>query len=497
MITRESQPCKPRGRVLVERKPRIVVPVLLAVITMVVGKVSGQSCQNQLEINACKTLCRATQGTCGALCNVAGGACWLGCQAAFGVCDAGCAACFASCDAVCCPLPDFICNCNSCRSSCNSCRTSCNNARATCERGCRLDCDDCILNCDAGCESLCRSYRKAGEHCFPLVDLCANGLVCWPLPFPGEALPRCFPEEDDTLYPDAVCRSLYSPSVHQAAIDTGLALTFGTGSGVSAVVGLSQELGTVYGPDGRFGCYVSSCLGLGTNVEISTYACLGFFESYDVVPGRGISIVESAGALVSFVTSQALDLNGRLVGTTDCLSLGVSLLPISAGVYDCTAIVDTVGMRRASDGALIAVNNSPPLALCRDVSACANSATCSAFANVDDGSVDPDGDALQLTQNPSGPYALGRHRVELTVRDSHGEAHLCTGEVVVEDCGVAPPDLDGNGRVDLRDVAAIFNCFAGPDVVPPNQNCSEIRVDCDDDLDGGDFRHLLLHWVGP
>jgi hypothetical protein len=136
-------------------------------------------------------------------------------------------------------------------------------------------------------------------------------------------------------------------------------------------------------------------------------------------------------------------------------------------------------------------------ALCRDVSACAETATCFAFANVDDGSVDPDGHALTLSQNPVGPYALGRHLVELTVQDSRGAIDTCTGEVVVEDCGVAPPDFDGSGRVDLRDAATMFNCFAGADVMPPDANCDEVRVDCDGDLDNGDFRRLLFRLVGP
>ncbi len=457
----------------------------------------GAECQNQAEIELCRALCSATEGTCGALCNFTSGACWVGCQAAFGSCDLGCAACDAGCSIGCCPLPDFVCDCGDCRAACDDCRTGCNRSRADCENGCRLDCDNCVLNCESGCQDLCRPFRKIGEHCAPVVDRCAHGLVCWPIPFPGELLPQCFPVEDDSIYPDEVCRSLYSSELHQGAIDLGAALTFGSGSGVAAVLGVTQELGNVYGPDGRYGCYASSCIGAVSTVEIGTYASVGFFNSYDDFGGEGITIVEEAGEGISFVTAQVLNLDGRLIGTADCLSLGVSLLPISVGVYDCVTIVDTVGQRRPTDGALIPVTNSTPLARCRNVVVCADALTCDAHTSINNGSVDPDGDVLVLSQLPSGPYGLGDHEVTLRVADSHGQFDECLGRVTVDDCRPAEPDYDRSGSVDLKDAATLFNCHTGRDASTVDHVCHQARVDCDADIDHDDLRHFVSQLRGP
>jgi hypothetical protein len=55
--------------------------------------------------------------------------------------------------------------------------------------------------------------------------------------------------------------------------------------------------------------------------------------------------------------------------------------------------------------------------------------SCTANANVDNGSFDPDaGDSVTLVQSPAGPYALGANSVTLTATDS------CSATVtVVED----------------------------------------------------------------
>src|SRR5437867_447538 len=47
-----------------------------------------------------------------------------------------------------------------------------------------------------------------------------------------------------------------------------------------------------------------------------------------------------------------------------------------------------------------------PSQKCKSVIAAADS-NCSANASVDDGSFDPDGDSITLTQSPAGPYPLG------------------------------------------------------------------------------------------
>lgn len=82
--------------------------------------------------------------------------------------------------------------------------------------------------------------------------------------------------------------------------------------------------------------------------------------------------------------------------------------------------------------------NTPPVAQCKDVTVTAG-LDCTAAASIDYGSYDPDGDAITLTQDPEGPYGLGKTSVTLTVTDSKGASSQCTGTVTVED--KTPPTI--------------------------------------------------------
>ena len=70
--------------------------------------------------------------------------------------------------------------------------------------------------------------------------------------------------------------------------------------------------------------------------------------------------------------------------------------------------------------------------MCRDVIVSAGP-NCMADASVDNGSFDPDGDPITLTQLPAGPYPLGTNLVALTVTDDKGAASGCSGRVIVLD----------------------------------------------------------------
>ncbi len=75
--------------------------------------------------------------------------------------------------------------------------------------------------------------------------------------------------------------------------------------------------------------------------------------------------------------------------------------------------------------------NSPPVAVCKDVSVIAPSGSCSASASIDGGSYDPDGDPLTYDQSPPGPYPLGENTVLLTVTDDHSASSSCSATVTV------------------------------------------------------------------
>ena len=85
------------------------------------------------------------------------------------------------------------------------------------------------------------------------------------------------------------------------------------------------------------------------------------------------------------------------------------------------------------EAAIVLPVNQPPVAVCRDVTVAADPGLCTADASIDDGSSDPDGDPITLTQAPPGPYPVGTTLVTLTVEDDEGETDTCQGLVTVED----------------------------------------------------------------
>lgn len=76
--------------------------------------------------------------------------------------------------------------------------------------------------------------------------------------------------------------------------------------------------------------------------------------------------------------------------------------------------------------------NQPPVAQCQNVTISANG-SCQANTNVDNGSYDPDGDLITITQSPLGPFVLGGTGVTLTVTDSNGNSASCSATVTVVD----------------------------------------------------------------
>ena len=95
--------------------------------------------------------------------------------------------------------------------------------------------------------------------------------------------------------------------------------------------------------------------------------------------------------------------------------------------------------------------NLPPEANCKDVTVSAD-ANCSADASINDGSSDPDGDALDITQDPPGPYPLGDTLVTLTVSDGQLEDE-CTATVTVVDD--TDPTINCPGNITVNNDAGV------------------------------------------
>jgi sugar lactone lactonase YvrE len=109
---------------------------------------------------------------------------------------------------------------------------------------------------------------------------------------------------------------------------------------------------------------------------------------------------------------------------------------------------------------VIAPTNHPPVARCTNVVVFAGGSGVAA-ASVDNGSYDPDGDPITITQTPPGPYPLGTSQVTLTVTDNHGASDSCHATVTVVD--TMPPE--------------IWSAAANPSVLwPPNHKMVAVSL---------------------
>jgi hypothetical protein len=93
--------------------------------------------------------------------------------------------------------------------------------------------------------------------------------------------------------------------------------------------------------------------------------------------------------------------------------------------------------------AVTAAANQPPEAICQDVEVNAAPGQCGANASIDNGSFDPEGAPLLLSQDPGGPYPIGDTEVTLIAFD--GElSGSCQATVTVTGENTSPTVLSCN-----------------------------------------------------
>src|SRR5215510_2812235 len=87
-----------------------------------------------------------------------------------------------------------------------------------------------------------------------------------------------------------------------------------------------------------------------------------------------------------------------------------------------------------------------------------------ANASIDNGSFDPNGEPITLTQTPAGPYSVGATNVVLTVTDSRGATSQCSSTVTVQAPTTttvsAPPPVQSGAVVTLSSTTIAQNCPA-------------------------------------
>jgi hypothetical protein len=129
--------------------------------------------------------------------------------------------------------------------------------------------------------------------------------------------------------------------------------------------------------------------------------------------------------------------NAVIIGSSQANSISASM-PAMCGFgdgYRIRVVSTQPHVISADNGEDITVyrrpgDNYPPVISCRNV-VLAVIENCKAHASIDNGTYDPDGDPVTLTQEPPGPYLVGSTLVTLTATDIYDAVSSCVAEVTV------------------------------------------------------------------
>lgn len=104
------------------------------------------------------------------------------------------------------------------------------------------------------------------------------------------------------------------------------------------------------------------------------------------------------------------------------------------------------------------------------------------------GSATTESDVIRIIYNLAG-LSVGPHTATVSVASVNAGNSPRTLPVTVTITSV-PPDLDGDGDVDLTDFGRFQTCLAGPGIPPPNPACLQADFSGDNDVDHADFNLL-------
>lgn len=237
-----------------------------------------------------------------------------------------------------------------------------------------------------------------------------------------------------------------------------LSITNTLGTQPTGVTGVTTATGTQTGRINRNGV-VSSCgsaksfpgtISGSHAFDAYTFtACQSFCMEVGLNAGAaGVNLFSSAYSPAYDPTSIGTDYLGDAGLSTNAQSFSVNTT--SGTPY--TIVVNDVGGNPPPSGtpntytveipvcAFSCNHNHLPVAAAHDVTVYAADTGGTASADIDNGSSDPDGDTITLTQSPAGPYAVGVTTVMLTVVDSKGATSQTSADVTVSNPGftIAP-----------------------------------------------------------
>jgi hypothetical protein len=135
-----------------------------------------------------------------------------------------------------------------------------------------------------------------------------------------------------------------------------------------------------------------------------------------------------------------------------------------AADFDGDECVTSIDRETWQDLFVGSTGNHAPRAIVKSIDVAADSSSCTAIISpndVNDGSFDPDGDALTLALDSTGPFGIGDHIVTLTVTDSHGLSNSFSTIVTVTPLSITNLSAD---RTQLW---------------PPNHKMMDVTVDYD------------------
>lgn len=199
------------------------------------------------------------------------------------------------------------------------------------------------LSCQPGVQRCYNSPRTVGEPC-SAGFACSEGLTCY------AGIQKCFPDNFEPSDRNA-CFALYDAATANTANNSDITTTYGYGFSASGLApGGSTEVGVVYGNEGQYGCYLSTCGGFGFDLSISGFFSIGQYRSFDSVAGESevysvggsVPVIELGGS-VGYVQTKSSP--KEPLGSVQVFSMGLGVNPLDLGSLICTTTVNEINIQ--------------------------------------------------------------------------------------------------------------------------------------------------------